>query len=81
MLVMVAQYSNWVECYALSDQTADRVARILVSEFIGRCGCPVELYSDQCRYFESQMFNEVCDLLNIVKTMATPYRPSANGQV
>ena len=27
------------------------------------------------------MFKEVCDLLNIVKTRTTPYRPSANGQV
>ena len=27
------------------------------------------------------MFKEVCDLLKIVKTRTTPYRPSANGQV
>ena len=25
------------------------------------------------------MFKEVCDLLKIVKTRTTPYRPSANG--
>ena len=35
VLVVVDQFSKWVECYALSDQTAERVARILVSEFIG----------------------------------------------
>ena len=27
------------------------------------------------------MFKEVCDILKIVKTRTTPYRPSANGQV
>ena len=72
---------GWVECYALSDQTVERVARTLVSEYIGRFGCPLELHSDQGRNFESRMFKELCDLLKIVKTKTTPYRPSANGQV
>ena len=31
LLVVVDQFSKWVECYALSDQTAERVARTLVS--------------------------------------------------
>ena len=65
MLVVVDQFSKWVECYALSDQTAERVARTLVSKFIGRFGCPLELHSTQGRNFER----------------TTPYRPSANGQV
>ena len=30
VLVVVDQFSNWVECYALSDQTDERVARTLV---------------------------------------------------
>ena len=66
VLVVVDQFSNWVECYALSDHTAERVAKTLVSEFIGRFGCPLDLHSDQGRNFESRMFKEVCDLLKIV---------------
>ena len=81
VLVVVDQFSKWVECYALSDQTAERVARTLVSEYIGRFGCSLEMHSDQGRNFESRMFKEVCDLLKIVKTRTTPYRPSANGHV
>ena len=61
--MVVDQFSKWVECYALSDQTAERVARTLVSEFIGRFGCPLELHNDQGRNFESRMFKEVCNLL------------------
>ena len=80
MLVVVEQFSKWVECYALSDQTAERFARTLVSEFIVRFRCPLELHSDQGRNFESRMFKEVCDLLKIVNTRTTPYRPSANDQ-
>ena len=81
MLVVVDQFSKWVKCYALSDHAAERVVRTLVSEFIGRFGCPLELHSDQRRNFERRMFKEVCDLRKIVKTRTTPYRPSANGQV
>ena len=80
MLVVVDQF-KWVECYALSDQTAERVARTLVSEFIGRFGCHLELHSDQGRNLESRMFKEVCDILKIVKMRTTPCRPSTNGQV
>ena len=72
MLVMVAQYSNWVECYALSDQTAERYQSLL-GDLDALLSCTV--------IFESQIFKEVCDLLNIVKTRTTPYRPRANGQV
>ena len=81
VLVVVDPFTKWVECHALSDQTAERVARTLVSEFIWRFGCPLELHSDQGRNSEIECRKEVCDLLKIVKTRTTPYRPSANGQV
>ena len=81
VVVGVDQFSKWVECHALSDQTVERVARTLVSEFIGRFGCTLELHSDHGRNFESRMSKEVFDILNIVKTRTTLYRPSANGQV
>ena len=45
MLVVIDQFSKWVECYAHSDQMAKRVAGILVSEFIGRFGFPLELHT------------------------------------
>ena len=60
---------------------AERVARNLVSEFIWRFGYSLELHSYQGPNFESRMFKEVCDFLNIGKTRTTPYRPSAKGHV
>ena len=36
VFVVVDQFSKWVECYALSDQTAETVASTLVTEFFGR---------------------------------------------
>ena len=69
-----------VLCF-FSGQTTERVVRTLVSEFIVRFGCPHEFHSDQGVTLRVGCFLKVCDLLKIVKTRTTPYRPNANGQV
>ena len=81
ILVLVDQFTKWVEFYPMADQGAETTARKLVEEFISRWGCPLELHSDQGRNFQSELFSEVCKLLEITRTRTTPYRPSANGQV
>ena len=57
------------------------MAVVVVREFVARFGCPLEIHTDQGRNFESELFKEMCELLEIGKTMTTSYRPSANGQV
>jgi hypothetical protein len=81
VLVMVDQFTKWVELEALPDQTADTVARAFVESFICRMGCALNVFTDQGKNFESQLFYEVCNLLQMAKSRTTPYRPSANGQV
>lgn len=81
ILVMVDQFTKWVECCALSDQTAETVATSFIDNIVLRFGCPLELHSDQGRNFVGKVFQEVCRLLEITKTRTTPYRPQANGQV
>jgi transposase InsO family protein len=81
ILVMVDQFTKWVECFPVPNQTAELTARVAVDEFFMRYGVPFQLISDQGRNFESKLFTEVCKLFEIRKTRTTPYRPSANGQV
>jgi len=81
ILVIVDQFTKWVEVYPLPDQTAERVARKLVEEFVSRLGCPLQIHTDQGSNFQSELFDEVCKLLQITRTRTTPYRPRSNGQV
>ena len=81
LLMIVDQFSKWVECIPLPSQTAEVTARAAVNDFFCRFGYPYEIFTDQGRNFESLLFQSVCELLHIHKARTTPYRPSANGQV
>ena len=81
ILMVVDQFTKWVECLPLPSQTAESTACALVNEFFSRFGYPFEIFSDQGRNFESELFAKLCEMMQIHKTRTTPYRPSGNGQV
>lgn len=81
ILIIIDQFTRWVEAFPVPDQGAETAARRLVYDFIARFGAPLELHTDQGRNFESALFQSVCKLLQITKTRTTPYHPASNGQV
>ena len=81
VLMVIDQFTKWVEAFALPDQTTETIARALVDEVFARFGSPRELHSDQGRNFQSDLFNSICELFQINKTRTTPYRPCSNGQI
>ncbi|XP_013381256.1 uncharacterized protein LOC106152279 [Lingula anatina] len=80
-LVMVDQFTKWVECVPLPSQKAEVTAKAAIDSFFSRFGYPLQIFSDQGRNFESTLFTALCRALHIHKARTTPYRPSANGQV
>ena len=75
VLVAIDYFTKWPEVYAIPDQEATTVARVLVEGMFCRFGTPMELHSDQGRNFESAVFAEVCRLFGIHKTRTTPGYP------
>jgi transposase InsO family protein len=61
------------------DQTAVTCAQIILNDVICRFGCPLSIHSDQGRNYESQVFQELCEILEIRKTRTTPRNPKCNG--
>ena len=78
--MVIDAFSKWVEIFAIPDQTAETCASVILNEVIARFGCPYDLLSDQGRNFESQIFRELCEILNIRKTRSSPRHPQCNGQ-
>jgi len=81
ILVVIDQFTKWVEFYALPNQTAQTISSIFVDNFVSKFGCPSMIHTDQGKNFDGILFHEVCKLLEITKTRTTPYRPCNNGQV
>jgi hypothetical protein len=79
--MIVDQFTKWVCCIPVPDQSAETTAENFYDHFVTTFGCPLQIHTDQGRNFESNYFKALCHLLQVVKTRTTPYRPSSNGQV
>ncbi|CAC5389604.1 unnamed protein product [Mytilus coruscus] len=75
IMVVEDYFTKWTESYAIPNRKAVTVADKLVTEFICRFGCPIQIHTDQGREFESDLFAAICDKLGIDKTRTCPYRP------
>ena len=80
ILVMVDQFTKWVELAALPAQNAELAAKAFLKHFIVTFGCALEVHTDQGKIFTSDLFLAFCKLFEMTKTRTTPYRPASNGQ-
>ncbi|KII71020.1 Gag-Pol polyprotein [Thelohanellus kitauei] len=55
--------------------------RGFVDQFICRFGAPEIIHTDQGKNFESKLFHHMCNVLGIIKTRTTPYRPQSDGMI
>jgi transposase InsO family protein len=68
ILVIVDQFTKWVECIPLPSQTAEVTARAAINEFFTRFGCPLQIFTNQGTNFTSELFSKMCEILKIHKT-------------
>ena len=80
ILVMVDQFTKWVEMAALPEYNAQITAKAFLQHFIVTFGCPLEVHTDCGKNFESHLFKAFCKVFEIAKTRTTPYHPAGNGQ-
>ena len=81
ILVVGDHFTKYMSAYALPNQEAKTVARILVEEHFCQNGFPERLHSDQGPQFESEVIAEMCKTMGICKTRTTPYHPACNGEI
>ena len=68
VLLVGDYFTRWIEVYGILKFSAKTVAQKLVYEFFSRFSTPFDLHSDQGHNCESQLFKEVCELLEVNKT-------------
>jgi len=73
--------TKWPEVFAVPDQTAATIAKLLVEEIVSRHGVPSEILSDRGRAFMSGLMKEVESLLGFHKVNTTAYHPQSDGLV
>lgn len=81
VLVVSDYYTKWTESFTMPNMEATTVAGILVTDVITRFGVPNIIHSDHGSQFESQLFTEMCRLLQISKPRTSPYHPQSDGMV
>lgn len=64
VLMIVDQFTKWVECIPLPSQSAEITAQAVVNDFFSRFGYPFQIMSDQGRNFESKLF-ALCEAMHI----------------
>jgi len=79
-LTVTDHFTKWTEVYPVPDQTAETCAHKILDEFVSRFGCPASIHSDQGTSFESAIFRELCQILEIRKTRTSARNPKGNGQ-
>ena len=80
-LVISDYFTKWTENFAMPNMEATTCAQILIEGVIARFGVPNAIHSDQGRQFESQLFAEMCKILQIQKTRTTAYHPQSDGMI
>ena len=80
-VVFVDYLTKWPEVFAVPDQTAATIAKLLVGEIVSRHGVPAEILSDRGRAFLSGLMKEVERLLGFHKANTSAYHPQTDGLV
>jgi hypothetical protein len=81
LLTFIDHFSRYPEAIPIPRQDASTVARALVTEIFSRLGCPQTISSDKGTNFMSELFQEVCKLLNVRRINSTSFNPQMQGKV
>ena len=80
-VVFMDYLTKWPEVFAVPDQTALTIARLLVEQVISRHGVPSQLLSDRGPAFLSNLVQELCAVMGMRKVNTTAYHPQTDGLV
>ena len=70
-----------MEVYPVPNIEAKIKVEKFVMEFISHFGVPIQIKSDRGKKFDCELFQHMCDLLDVEHKMSTPFHPQGNSRV
>ena len=81
ILGVIDYFTKYPMLISLPNMEASTVAKALLKHWIAIFGVPQVIHSDRGTCFESNLFQEMCSIMNIKKTRTAPYYPKSDGLV
>ena len=81
VVVIQDLFTKWPMAFAVPDQKAARLARLIAEEVIPLFGVPECLLSDRGTNLLSHLMIDLCRMLGITKLNTTAYHPQCDGAV
>ena len=79
LLVVTDYFSKWIEAEAFSSIKDKDVTQFIWKNIVCRFGIPRSIVSDNRTQFDSQVYRNFCQELNIKNLYSTPRYPQSNG--
>lgn len=80
-LTMVDRFTRWPEAVSIKDMTAETVGVAFYSGWIARFGAPATITTERDTQCESQLFQNLTQLLGTKRLRTIAYHPQGNGMV
>jgi hypothetical protein len=81
VVTMIDRETRWPEAVPTTSITAERIAAIIVENWVSRFGAPARITTDQGRQFESELVKRLAARLGTHKNRTTAFHPQTNGKV
>ena len=80
-LTVVDNFTKHVRAYAVTDQNVSTVARVFFKYLVSWYKVPYVIHRNQSANFKSNLFKQLCQMININKTRTTLYYLQCDEQV